>query len=282
MHLSGDPQNSIVNNIQNIVRNLTFSIGDVEILRLNRYDLYNSFKDLFLSGYQRDRMLFEGIQSANLRRYRVLPQSAPKTADTEAVIMAEVFGNRYRLYFNVIDFFKTPIYPYCIGQDILITLTLNEVKHIISTTIVKDENYELKNIHMEYETVTSKVYADVIREAYQAGTSILCTNVVLYREETVKKSDTLLNININVPRSSLKGVLMLFREEYADGVNDTEEFFNPKVEQIKITVEGMPNLVFSQNYKKYQQYSEICRYFKTKNPYVTVEKFYAGKNLPFL
>ena len=275
LELSGDAGNYIVNNIKNIVKHLTFNIGDNEILRLNRHDLYSSYKDLFLSSDERSNKIFEGIQSENLRKSRIKPQSSSKSADAKDASLATIFSNRYRLFFNVIDFLKTPIYPFCISQDILITITLNDVSHLLVATVAKDYNYEIKNIHMEYETVTSKLYADIIREAYQVGTTILCTNVVLFREEYIKKADTIFNVNINVPRSSLKGILMLFREDLTPATHDSELFYNPMIKEIKITVEGLPNLVYSQDYKAQQQYSEICRYFKKSNPYVTLANFYA-------
>ena len=42
---------------------------------------------------------------------------------------------------------------------------------------------------------------------------------------------------------------------------DTEEFFNPKITKVEVTVEGSPNELFSQNMEYWHQDDEIMKYF---------------------
>ena len=54
-------------------------------------------------------------------------------------------------------------------------------------------------------------------------------------------ADTLWNINLNVPASSMKGILMLFENPAAaeePWARDTEGFYNPIITNMKITIEG--------------------------------------------
>jgi hypothetical protein len=40
-------------------------MGTENILEISNYDLYNTFKDLWLTGEERNDKVFEGIQSEN-------------------------------------------------------------------------------------------------------------------------------------------------------------------------------------------------------------------------
>ena len=62
---------------------------------------------------------------------------------------------------------------------------------------------------------------------------------------------------------SLKGVLLIFtKERSATKFNrDTEEFFNPKIMKVEVTVEGVPNELYAQNMEYRHQYDEILKHF---------------------
>ena len=42
---------------------------------------------------------------------------------------------------------------------------------------------------------------------------------------------------------------------------DTEEFFNPKIMKVEVTVEGVPNELYAQNMEYRHQYDEIMKHF---------------------
>ena len=42
---------------------------------------------------------------------------------------------------------------------------------------------------------------------------------------------------------------------------DTEEFFNPKIIKVEVTVEGVPNGLYAQNMEYRHQYDEIMKHF---------------------
>ena len=70
-------------------------------------------------------------------------------------------------------------------------------------------------------------------------------------------------MDINSPSKSFKGVLLIFtKERSATKFNrDTEEFFNPKITKVEVTVEGMPNELYAQNMEYRHQYDEILKHF---------------------
>ena len=43
--------------------------------------------------------------------------------------------------------------------------------------------------------------------------------------------------------------------------SDTEEFFNPKITKVEVTVEGVPKELYAQNMEYRHQYDEIVKHF---------------------
>ena len=77
-------------------------------------------------------------------------------------------------------------------------------------------------------------------------------------------ADTLWNINLNVPASSMKGILMLFENPAAGEepwARDTEGFYNPIITNMKITIEGVPNQLYSQGMRTNQHWDEVKKLF---------------------
>ena len=77
------------------------------------------------------------------------------------------------------------------------------------------------------------------------------------------KSNTLWSINLYVPARSMKAILMLFENVTAQQPFDrsTEVFYNPKITKVELTIEGIPNQLYSQEMCAYQIRYETRKYF---------------------
>ena len=93
--------------------------------------------------------------------------------------------------------------------------------------------------------------------------SILYDRILRARIIPLNDSSTNFSVDINNPSKSLKGVLLIFtKERSATKFNrDTEEFFNPKIMKVEVTVEGVPNELYAQNMEYRHQYNEIIQHF---------------------
>ena len=89
--------------------------------------------------------------------------------------------------------------------------------------------------------------------------TLLYDRVLRHRQIKVNKSDTTWNWSFNTPCKSLKGILALFEKEqpYA---RDTSKFYNPKIQKVSVIVEGMPNELYAQGMRSFEQY-ETRKYF---------------------
>ena len=66
------------------------------------------------------------------------------------------------------------------------------------------------------------------------------------------------NIHLNTPAKNMKGILLLFRK--SDSISSSK-FYNPKIDKISITIEGVPNQLYVQGMHRYQHWEEIHKYF---------------------
>ena len=276
-----------MNNLgRNLVSKLVVKWGPETILQIDNYSLYATFKDLWLTEEERKNRVFQGIQSENLRALRSGVTEANVNGETanEKTLKA-VFGEKYKipLDFELLSS-HAPFYKFPIQEDLIFELTLAPKEDIIVTDTVADMNYELKNICLEYDTVTSENIARQILNNYNAGFSILYDWIDHFKTVSVTKTSTLINENINFPKRSIKGILLLFVSDHTDGDRDSEKFENPKITKVKVTIEGIANKVYPEGMRMLDHWEEIKKHFMTEDLkkshdcYMDMEKYYGDKN----
>ncbi len=108
-----------------------------------------------------------------------------------------------------------------------------------------EASYAIDNISLEFDMVTSPELARQVRNQYSGKMAILYDRVLRHRSVVRDKSDTVWNINLNVPARSMKGILVIPVEDYEPFRRDSEKFFNPEIEKVEVTIEGVPNQLFS-------------------------------------
>ena len=70
------------------------------------------------------------------------------------------------------------------------------------------------------------------------------------------KGATIVNETITIPRKSMRRIFMLFQEK---DEKDPEKFVNPNITTLKITIEGVPNMIYSQGLPKKRIFEEAQR-----------------------
>ena len=126
-----------------------------------------------------------------------------------------------------------------------------------------DATYTISNISLKFDTTINASLARQIRTEYMKS-SILYDRILRACIIPLNKSDTSISVDINSPSKSLKGVLLIFTQERSATkkfAKDTEEFYNPKITKVEVTVEGVPNVLYAQNKEYRHQCNEIIKQF---------------------
>ena len=77
---------------------------------------------------------------------------------------------------------------------------------------------------------------------FTGTTSIPYTKVTSIYYPILSKEDTTWKTDVNnLSVRSLQGLLLLFLDKYDDFANKNEEFYNPSIKKILMTINGMPH-----------------------------------------
>ena len=156
-------------------------------------------------------------------------------------------------------------------------LRLSPASNVVKGSDASKLAYELTNIQLESEVIHRKNLADEAGSNYKNGKRLMYEHVTHHKTISFSKSaDSIINESINVPRRSMKGLLLLFYEPYAGGARDSEKTFNPDITEVKVVVNGIPNKIYSQGMKTRDFWEEIFRRFGKENSSLNATDFYAG------
>ena len=277
--------NYLVQNVSRaLVDKLKVKLAGVMIQDTDSYDIYKIFEDLFIPLHERANMLPEGIQSLDLCKIRFGAGDKKTSGVDEENKLNAVYGTKYRI--NLDHPILTDhgvFYPQALYNDLVFELTLAPAGQVVNGSDTSKLGYKLENIQLEYEVIRSKTLADEALSTYKSGKEFAYDLVM--RSEVVpitRGSDTRLNLRVNPQRRSLKGLLLLFINPYNPGARHSENYFNPDITDVKVTVNGVPNRVCNEGISGKDMWNEITRHFKphiggwpnmTLTKYLTANKF---------
>ena len=270
-----DDNRTIVNNIgRAIVKKITIKIEGNEVFSLDDADVFHCYRDMWLARDQLMNMVYQGYHlnkdgtvGDNIGKLRVnAADKATGENDGQDQAIALAYNNRFCI---PLDFEMLrdhmPFYQSGLGDRLSYELTFNNFSRVIKSTD-NNASYVIGGISLEYEMVTNKELARMIRNQYQSQTAVYYERVLRHRQMTLNKKDTIWNINLNTPARSMKGILFIFVDPSdngggADFKRDTEKYYNPKIKKTTITVEGKPNQLYAHGLYRYQHWDEINKYF---------------------
>ena len=266
-----DVNRTLVGNLgRNILKKLLVKLEGNEIISIDDYDVLYSYYDCWKCKTERLNTVFQGIveadgQTENAIKHQI---NAGNKADVvNDITVASIFNNRFciPLDFEILES-SLPLYQYGLGSRLTYELTFANYSDVIKATDT-DATYTISNISLEFDTIINASLASQIRTKYMKS-SILYDRILRARIIPLNNSNTSFSIDINSPSKSLKGVLLIFTKERSDTkfTSDTEEFFNPKITKVEVTVEGVPNELYAQDMEYRHQYDEIVKHFAEGRP----------------
>ena len=262
---STDANRTVVQNVgRAIVKKTTIKISGNEVLSIDDSDIYGCYWDLWRTAQERSNSQYQGIDLSddrNINRIRIGARNKDET-ETEDKAVADAYGNRFHipLDFELLET-HMPFYQSALGDRLEYELTFNDYSRVVVATDDAAATYTVENICLEFDMITQPNLARLNRNQYAGRLAILYDRVLRHRKITANKSDTLWNINLNVPARSMKGILMLFEDAAAAYQRDTEKFYNPQLTKVEVTIEGIPNQLYSQGMRAYQLWEEARKRF---------------------
>ena len=264
---SEDANRTVVQNLDRaIVKKLTIKISGNEVMSIDDSDVFHCYHDLWKTAPERAYGHYQGIDASDNRNTTRIRDGAGNRDSSVAAdkAIADVFGDRF---FTPLDFelleSHMPFYRSALGDRLEYELTFNDYSRVIQAAGDANASYHIGGISLEYDMVTLPELARMIDDQYKGCLAILFDRVLRHRKMTMDKSNTLWNISLSVPARSMKGILMLFQNVAAQQpfARNTEAFYNPQITNVEVTIEGIPNQLYSQGMRAYQMWDEAQKYF---------------------
>ena len=233
--------------------------------------MFEVYKDLW---HDRENRQSYGIANENVRKLISGDDSANKAAKTDGVLDVTIA--------NMCDRMKIPLgkilcdhgpYAHYGMCDFSYKITFpNPEKIMKAQTNETIGNYKLADMKLEYDVIESNQLVEEVKGKFNLGRSLGYDHTTLLKILSWSKDSTMQSIDINIPRKSMKAVVLLFTKKDAE---DSEEFVFPNLTRVDVTVEGDPNAVYSNGLAKRDTYSEAVKYLGTNC--VSRRKYYTNK-----
>ncbi len=114
----------------------------------------------------------------------------------------------------------------------------------------------------------------VLAEKEYANTDFSFMDISYLKPTNWGKDQTSVVESVNVPRRSMRAIVMLFK--HAD-TEKSEEYVYPNITKVDVTIDGKPNAVYSNGIRTDDLYREARRIFHMKDTNMTENKFYDNK-----
>ena len=245
--------------------------------------LYEVYKDIWLTLGDRKKMTEQGLASENLRKLISGDDSGVKVGDAGKVadgLLHSVYGSKPRKPIDKIIGDHGLYTPFSMNNNPMYILTLPPSDEIMTAQGGENKgNYKLDNLELEYETIENDSLAREVSGLYSSGRSLSYKHVTLMRTSNWDKDTTIINENINIPRKSMSAIVLLFTSRVR---TDSEEYVYPNIDKVNLTIEGVPNAVFSQGLPKNRFFEEAKRFFcpmcekSMADEFMSISKFFSN------
>ncbi len=252
---------------------LQIRIGSEPVYDNKKESLVMVYKDLWLPDERREDMSEYGIASENLRKLMSGDDSASSSnKDDNALFKAR--GRRIKIKLEKIFNNQGLFAPSALNGGVEFNFKTPDASEImIAQSGESVGGYALKEPKLIYESIESpEMYSQAANE--YVDTDFPFVDVSYLKPTNWLKDQTSVVETINVPRKSMRAIVILFK--HAD-TEDSEEYVYPNITKVDVTIDGRPNAVYSNGISTDDLYREAKRVFHVKDSNMTEKRFYDKK-----
>ena len=141
--------------------------------------------------------------------------SVDKVSDA---LMFSIHGTKQRIKLGKILEDHGLYAPYSMINNLQYSITLPSASDIMKAQSGEAVGgYSLENLELEYETIENQELANEATKVYEIGKSLDFDHVTLMKTTEWDKDTTLVDESINLPRRSMKAVVLLFKSKTPSG-----------------------------------------------------------------
>ena len=252
-----------------LIERLEISVQGKLVYQNTGESILEVYKDLWRSALDRENRQEYGIANENVRKLISKDDSADKSTKADVTIASVC--DRMKIPLGKILCDNGPFAPYGMCNFTYVITLPRPEKIMKAQSNEQIGKYKLTDVRLEYGMIKSAGLAESVRGTYNTGRSFPYNYSSLLQTIPWRKDSTREDIRINVPRRSLKAIVLLFTE---DDAGDSEHFPFPNLTHVDVTVEGVRNGYRQRRLAKRDMYTEAVRFFNNDNC-----KKYLGTNI---
>ena len=260
---NGNPVNNI---IRNIIKGIDIVIEGNTILSINDSNILYSYMDSWIpESVRRKKSFLTGttdLTSGMTKKTLQLRLGIETEGDDSEKTLSKVYGSRFKIPLDFEMLTKAmPFNQYGLNERFSYILTFNNKEKFIKSP-TSNGTYSVSDIQLEFEKVNSISLSNEVRNAYDMDFSVMFDRILRHRAIQVKSTDTKWNWSFASPVKSLRGILLLGKKKtnVADWTCKSGHFWNFCVKKVSVTIEGIPNQLFSNGIPPTDIYEE-CEHF---------------------
>ena len=187
---------------------LNVQIGG-EIVYDNRVEsLMEVYKDLSKSESKREGMLEYGVANENIRKLMSGDDSATTSGKADDVLL-EKNQKILKIKLGKILEGHGPYAPYNMSNVEHRIKLLEASKIMVAQTGQSVGSYKLTDMNLEFETIEDEEFANIVIKEFTIGRNLFFDYTTLLKTLEWKKDSTREVIDINIPRKSMKSIVLL-------------------------------------------------------------------------
>ena len=223
-----------------LVERLNVNVQGVEVYQNTGESMMEVYNDLWRSNEDRDNRQEFGLAKENVRKLVSKDDSGNKATKTDGVLNLTIANmcDRMKIPLGKILGDHGPYAPYGMF-DFECRITLPQSKKILKAQDGGDKGeYKHTDLYLKYEIIESEDLVREVKDQYNVGRSLGYDYTTLLKTLSWKKDSTREVIDVNIPRKSMKAIVLIFTKSDAE---DSENFPFADLTRVNVTVEGNPN-----------------------------------------
>ena len=160
----------MVTNIgRNIVAKETLTLGSTELELIKNCDIFDTYKDLYLTKNQCKNRYFQGIQPENELTARVGAKKSDRTDltfSTAENAVKKTLGKRFSIWFDS-EYFTQPVSSYYLHEQPFVTIKMNKFKKVMLCSDDALGTYTISDLALEYDAIINASYMEKVSVAQQ-------------------------------------------------------------------------------------------------------------------
>ena len=200
-----------------LVDRLSIKVQGVEVYQNTGESMLEVYKDLWRSDDDHKNRQSYGIANENVRKLISGDDGADKSAKTDEVLDKTIADmcDCMKIPLGKILCDHSPFAPYGMC-DLIFQITLPKSEKIMKAQTNKATgNSKLVNMPLEYEIIESGQLTEDVKGKFSLGRSLGYDYTTLLKTLPWSKDSTREVIDINIPRKSMKAVVLLFTKKDA-------------------------------------------------------------------